>query len=150
MTCKTTIIFFIFYFHMRALVARLYVKMTIWLITFSNLLKWRTLSDYWFQLNWLSKNLLLLCWLLLLSSFSRVRLNVISYIIILNKIVFLILNIFLMIKSLFFNTEINLIKNNIILWYSLKKDNSLFISFKWILKTLTFWSIFWWVVSNFL
>ena len=40
------------------------------------------------------------------------------------------LNIFFIIKSLFFNIEINLIKNNMTLWYLLKKDNSFFISFK--------------------
>ena len=105
---------------------------------FLNLLKWRVLSDCWFRLNWLLKNLLSLYWLLLLSSSSRVRLHLIFCIITLNKTIFLILNISFMIKNLFFNIEVSLVKNNIALWYSSKRDNSFFISFKWTLKTLTF------------
>ena len=92
--------FFIF-----ACVRLLFVCVLKWLFHlsfFSNLLKWRTLSDCWFQLDWLSKNLLLLCWLLLLSSSLRVRLSVIFYIITLNKIISPMLNTSFMIKSLFF------------------------------------------------
>ena len=40
------------------------------------------------------------------------------------------LDTFLIIKSLFFNIEVSLVKNNMILWYSLKNDNFFSISFK--------------------
>ena len=130
MIFKITIIFLFFIF---ACVRLLFVSVLKWLFDlsfFSNLLRWQTLSDCWFRLNWLSKNLLFLCWLLLLLSSSRVRFNIISYIIISNKIVFLMLNISFIIKNFVFNTEISLIKNNITLWYSSKKDNFFFIFFK--------------------
>ena len=39
-----------------------------------------------------------------------------------NKIISLMLNTFLIIKSLFFNTEVSLVKNNITVCYSSKKN----------------------------
>ena len=66
--------------------------------------------------------------------FARTTQNII----ILNNIIFLMFEIFFIIKSLFFNTEISIVKSYITLSYLSSKDNFLSNSFRQILKTLTF------------
>ena len=129
-TFKTTIIFLFFIFACVRLFCADTSKLFFDLLFFSELLRWRSLSDCWFQLNWWSKNLLFFNWKWLWSSLSRVQLSVVSCIITLNNIISLILSIFLIIKSLFFNIKVSLARNSINLWYLSKEDNSFFISFK--------------------